>query len=156
LPAALTWVLLTSRFSKEAPLSAMGLIFLVVGVGLGVGCLLVASRTKRFLAHAREAQAEVIGLRQRLGDNHTRVYHPVLRYQTREGATHEVISSVGSHPPRHKEGDRIAILYNPERPEEVRIHTFFNVWLVALVLGGMGGLFVLVGGGLALLGGGGR
>jgi len=127
-------------------LSIIGPIFLVVGVGLLVGCFAAFNRTKRFLTTAREARAEVVGIQQRHGGNsQSRSYHPVLRYRTQEGATKEVVSAVGSNPPRYKEGDSIVILYDPARPDDMRIHSFGNVWIVPLILGGVGGIFIIVG-----------
>ncbi|MBN1203430.1 MAG: DUF3592 domain-containing protein [Myxococcaceae bacterium] len=127
----------------------MGLILAVVGIGLVVGSIVAASRTKRFLATAQEARAEVIGMHVSSGTQSSRAYFPVLRYRTQKGATHEVTSSVGSNPPRYKEGDSVVILYEPANPTNVRIHTFSNVWLVPMILGGIGGIFILVGGVLA-------
>lgn len=130
-------------------------IFLAVGGGLLVGCLFLAVRTKRFLASAEQARAEVVGLEQRGGtEPHERAYYPVLRYRTRQGATQEVVSSVGSNPPRYREGDSVTVLYNPAKPGEVRIHTFSQVWAAALVPGVLGAICLLVGAGVMLLRGG--
>ncbi len=134
-------------------MSAFGSIFLVAGVGLLVGCFFAATRTKRFLASAREAPAEVIALQQRLGNDREQAYYPVLRYRTQEGSTREVVSNVGSNPPRYKEGDSVVVLYDPSRPDSVRIHTFFNVWAFPLLLGGIGVLFLFVGGGITMFSG---
>lgn len=134
-------------------MSAFGLIFLVAGVGLLVGCFFAITRTQRFLANARGAQAEVIALQQRLGTGQERSYYPVLRYQTQEGSTQEVVSSVGSNPPRYKEGDSVDILYDPAEPDNVRIHTTFNVWAFPIILGGIGVIFLLVGGGITMFSG---
>jgi hypothetical protein len=79
------------------------------------------------------------------------VYFPVLRYRTQQGATKEVVSSVGSTPPRYKEGDSVVILYDPAKPEDVRIHSFLNVWIAPLVLGLLGVILTLVGAGLTFL-----
>jgi hypothetical protein len=132
--------------------SAIGPIFLIVGVGLLLGFFFVFSRTRRFLASAQEARAEVVGMQDRIGTDHrTRVYYPVLRYRTQQGATKEVVSSVGSTPPRYKEGDSVAVLYDPAKPEDVRIHSFLNVWVAPLVLGALGVILTLVGAGLTFL-----
>jgi hypothetical protein len=127
-------------------LAIIGPIFLVVGVGLLVGCFGAFTRTKRFLATAQEARAEVAGIEERHGGNsQSRSYHPVLRYRTQEGATKEIVSSVGSNPPRYKKGDSVVILYDPAKPDDMRIHSFANVWLVPLILGGVGVIFIGVG-----------
>jgi hypothetical protein len=127
-------------------LTIIGPIFLVVGVGLLAGCFGAYNRTKRFLATAREARAEVVGIDERHGgSSQSRAYHPVLRYRTQEGVTKEIVSSVGSNPPRYKKGDSVAILYDPARPDDMRIHSFGTVWLVPLILAGVGGIFIIVG-----------
>lgn len=131
-------------------MSIIGPIFLIVGVGLLLGFFFAFSRTRRFLASAQEARAEVIGVKESIGSSRDRVYYPVLRYRTQQGATKEVVSSVGSNPPRHKEGDSVVILYDPAQPGDVRIHSFFNVWVGPLVLGALGVILTLVGAGLTL------
>lgn len=133
-------------------MSAIGIILLLAGLGLSVGALVSRSRTQRFVRSALQTQAQVTGLEQRRGNQSTRMYHPVLRYKTQEGTEHEVVSAVGSNPAPYKPGDTVTVLYDPARPEEVRIHTFLQVWLFPLVLGGLGVTFFLVGGGLLLLG----
>lgn len=136
-------------------MTGIGLIFLVAGVGLVIGCFFAVSRTKRFLSTAREVRGQVVGIESRRGrgQHASRMHYPVLRYRTQEGTQHEVVSSVGSNPPRYKEGDSVTLLYDPQNPLDARIHTFLNVWLFPVVLGGVGGAFVLVGGVLALMGG---
>jgi hypothetical protein len=125
--------------------SFIGPIFLIVGVGLLLGFFFVFSRTRRFLASAQEARAEVIGIKESIGSSRDRVYYPVLRYRTQQGATKEVVSSVGSNPPRYKEGDSVVVLYDPAQPGDVRIHSFFNVWIGPLVLGLLGVIMTGVG-----------
>lgn len=131
-------------------MSVIGPIFLVVGVGLLLGFFFAFSRTRRFLASAQEARAEVIGMKQSTGSSRDRVYYPVLRYHTQQGTMKEVVSSVGSSPPRYKEGDSVVILYDPAQPGDVRIHSFFNVWVGPLVLGLLGVIMTGVGVGLTL------
>jgi Protein of unknown function (DUF3592) len=126
--------------------SGFGLIFLLVGVAGLVGGIFTLVRTRSFLASAREAQARVVGMKERIGTERQVAYYPVLRYQTHQGSVKEIVSSVGSNPPRYKEGDSVVILYDPAKPESARIHTFFNVWGVPLILGGMGFLFLIVSG----------
>ncbi|ADO67941.1 DUF3592 domain-containing protein [Stigmatella aurantiaca] len=122
----------------------MGFIFLAAGIAMGVICLVTLARTRRFLSQAHETQAEVVGNHSRR-HNRKNTYYPVLRYLTQEGAQHEVVSPVGSNPPRYREGDRVPLLYNPANPQDVRIHNFLNLWLLPLLFGFMGAAFLLVG-----------
>ncbi|MDC0711981.1 DUF3592 domain-containing protein [Stigmatella sp. ncwal1] len=123
----------------------MGFIFLAAGVAMGVICLVTLARTRRFLAQAHETQAEVVGNHSR-HRNRKSTYYPVLRYRTPEGTQHEVISPVGSNPPRYREGAQVPLLFNPANPQEVRINNFLNLWLLPLLFGLLGAAFLLVGG----------
>jgi hypothetical protein len=115
-------------------------------LGLLVGSFGAYTRTKRFLATAREARAEVVGMDERHGGNsQSRSYHPILRYRTQEGVTKELISPVGSNPPRYKKGDSVAVLYDPAKPDDMRIHSFGSVWIVPLILAFVGVIFIVVG-----------
>lgn len=127
-------------------LTIIGPIFLVVGLGLLVGSFGAYTRTKRFLATAREARAEVVGMDERHGGSgQSRSYHPILRYRTQEGVTKELVSPVGSNPPRYKKGDSVAVLYDPAKPDDMRIHSFGSVWIVPLILAFVGVIFIVVG-----------
>ncbi|WP_224368565.1 DUF3592 domain-containing protein [Hyalangium versicolor] len=126
-------------------MSALGFVFLVAGVGLVVGGFIAMGRTKRFLASAREAQAEVVAVQERKGSENQRVYYPVFRFRTESGATQEVVSSDGSNPARYKEGDRVAILYDPAAPANVRIQGVAQVWAIPIILGVAGVIMLLVG-----------
>ena len=133
-------------------MSAIGFILLLAGLGLSVGALVSRSRTQRFVQSSLQTQAQVTGLQQRRGNQNTLLYHPVLRFKTKAGTEHEVVSPVGSTPSPYKPGDTVTVLYDPARPEEIRIHTFLHLWLFPLVLGGLGLTFFVVGGFLVLLG----
>jgi hypothetical protein len=123
----------------------MAFIFLAAGVLMAVIGLVSLLRTRQFLSGARETSAQVVG-------NHLRSasrkpsYYPVLRFQTHEGTPHEVVSPVGSNPPRYREGDQVPLLYNPANPQQVRINTFLHLWMLPLLFAGMGVAFLLVGG----------
>lgn len=133
-------------------MSGTGIFLLLVGVGLGVGGLIAGTRTQKFVASAVKGQAQVSRLSSRRSGKGRPVYFPVLRFKTEAGTEHEVVSSVGSSPPSYTAGDTVPILYNPARPEEVRIHSFFYVWMLTIVLGGVAAVFLSVGGVLVVTG----
>lgn len=41
-------------------------------------------------------------------------------------------------------GDEVTVFYNPERPENARLDWFPALWLVPVLLGGIGGLFLIL------------
>lgn len=70
---------------------------------------------------------------------------PIAEYVTPDGETRTVTGGVSSNPRAGKAGDRVPVLINPENPEIVRLGTPLELWFAPGLLGGMGGVFVLIG-----------
>jgi len=71
---------------------------------------------------------------------------PVVRYQI-GGQTFEVTGSVASDPPSYSVGEKVTVLYRPDRFGDGRIHSFTELWLFPVAFGGMGTLIALFGAG---------
>jgi len=126
-------------------------VFTLVGIGLLVGAVFAYRGTTSFLATAQSATGEVIDLlRARSSDSTT--YKPMVRFVTASGQPVEFVSSVGANPPSYARGETVEVLYTPEAPQDARIKSFFSLWGVATVLGGVGCVFGAIGGGLWLAG----
>src|SRR4029450_8648476 len=97
----------------------IGGLILAGGLALGLGSL-------RHLLYAQRADGEVIQIR-REGD----MYAPVLRFRRTNGETQEV-KDLGTGAPDFAVGDRVAVLYMPEDPEDFRIETFERLACSAL------------------------
>jgi hypothetical protein len=126
-------------------------VFTLVGVAMLAGALLAYRHTSAFLADAARAEGIVVEvIHQRSSDSST--YKPVVQFTTADGRQVEFTSDVGSSPPAHARGDKVAVLYRPASPAQARIDGFLDLWLLPTILGGMGAVFALIGGGFFVAG----
>jgi hypothetical protein len=129
------------------------LVFLLTGVAsLGSGAY-YWKQTAAFLAKAIEGTGEVIVMRgedrhiqfpRQLGEVEE-TYRPIILFTTREGQQVRYDSIVASYPPRYSVGDKVRILYDPDRPELARINDFSDLWLRPVFLGGVGSILAVLG-----------
>jgi len=132
-------------------------VFKIVGsvfAGIGLVFILVSfwtyQNTQQFLAQSETAQGEVIHLV--LGSSRTDdsgsgsgVYYPVVRFATPEGEYIEFQSGIGSQPPAYRVGDRVTVRYRPDDPYRAKIDSFFQLWFLSVLFGGMGFMFGSIG-----------
>jgi hypothetical protein len=122
----------------------------------------VIFNTRDFRRRARRGWGQVIRLRMnqtggsRRERRNSAVYHPILRFTTVDGQTVEAESPVGGNPPPARPGERVAIMYDPGDPTQVRIDSpmgsgtllgavFMGVGLLLLVIGVRLGIPFLMG-----------
>jgi hypothetical protein len=119
-------------------------LFSLIGLGMLVGAFFWYKSTNAFLAEATKAEGSVIELRlSRSSDSTT--YAPVVNFVTRKGEEITFVSSVSSNPPSYRVGEKVDIFYLPANPYEAKINGFFSLWGGATIVGGLGGLFFLIG-----------
>lgn len=120
-----------------------GLIFFAVGGGLLAGAAFAWLHTRRFVAEAVRGFGEVVRLQERSDDSVT--YSPVIRFSGPGGRAVEFTESTSSNPPGYSVGDRVEILYRPDAPERARLASLWRRYLLAGILGTIGGVFSLLG-----------
>lgn len=126
----------TSRF----PAVAFGVFFMLPGLGMLAGLygvIVTGPDPDRML----KTEGEVIGVP---GGT------PRVVFVDNDGREHVVDGTVSSEPPSYEIGEKVGVLYDPARPDEAIIDSFLERYFVVLMLGGMGGLFTLIGGGTVL------
>jgi hypothetical protein len=107
-------------------------------------------RTRSFLLRSVEVDGEVVRLeRSKDRDRYGYTYAPVFAFTAADGKSYTVTSDAGSSPPGFAEGESVKVRYEPENPENARIHTLFQTWGAAL-MGAFGGVFCLIWGWLVL------
>ena len=116
-----------------------GVLMLIVGFGL-------AFKQFSFRQKALRADGLVIGNRAYDDSDNGRTYRPEVEYTGSDGLRHTFVSGVVSSPPSFKQGDRVKVLYSPDRPDDVAIDTFFQQWFGTLMSGSLGAVFTSVGG----------
>jgi hypothetical protein len=89
-----------------------------------------------------QAEGTVIGLAESRDEDGTS-YAPVIRFQTQGGREFEFKSNYYSNPPQYKIGQKVTIIYPPDRPGEAQVKGAGN--LLVLIFGLVGGFEILLG-----------
>ena len=143
-------------YAKQ-PLSPLGkvvccIVFSLVGLGLLIGGYFLSQNTRQFLAVSKHARGEVIDMVREESTHGTgskrrtsSTYFPEIRFTSEDGVTVEFRGSSGSNPPSYHRGQSIDVLYNPSSPNDARINGWFELWGPAVICGGMGAFFLLIG-----------
>lgn len=131
----------------------LGPIFAVIGFALLGAATWMFLRTRAFIEQAMTTVGVVVELVEetRSGrDGNETYFYPVVRFQPASGDEIQFRSNVGSNPAGYRQGEQVPVLYDPAQPAEARIRSFFQLWLLPLVLGFIGAVFAIVGTGLAI------
>jgi hypothetical protein len=120
-------------------------------LALGVGCLLLAGylswRTLSFSAGTGRATGEVVSYREIADGKDTR-YRPRIRFKTVTGEIVTVEGQFFTGTRRFAIGEKIPMLYRPEKPNEARVALFVDNWIgpcIATLVGlaGLAGGFLV-------------
>ena len=130
-------------------LSIIKYLFTGIGLAMLVGVFYINEDTRSFLSEATKTEGTVVHLILSYSNN-SRTYHPVVRFTDRNGKAIEFVSSTGSNPPGYSEGEKVEVLYLPAEPYKARLNSFFSLWGGSIIVGGLGGIFLLIGGGFFL------
>jgi uncharacterized protein DUF3592 len=125
---------------------ALGGIFLAVGLAMLSGAGYETLRNRHDIAVGTTAKGTVTDLFQGSDSDGGTVYYPRVRFVTQSGDTIEFTGSNGTSPPAFEVGETVSVLYDPTSPGNARIDTFFQLWLLPIILGVMGSISAAVGG----------
>jgi ABC-type transport system involved in multi-copper enzyme maturation permease subunit len=109
-------------------------------VGSAITLFVVKSviETLVFTRAANRTVGKVIRLATaRNSDNHL-MYLPVFEYQTNDGAVYQYTSTIASTPPAYEIGETVTLLYLRKNPQNAKIKSFSELWLVKIVLAVIG------------------
>lgn len=132
------------------------LVFGLVGLGMGVGEFFILKNLFEFRSQAQVVTGEVTGYASSRGSKGGTMYTPTVQYRIPapeggSGARFEISGNVRSSGRGYDIGEQVAVLYRPEAPEQGRIDSFVEQWLLptvfgffALVFGGIAGAFLVV------------
>lgn len=82
------------------------------------------------------------------GGSSSATYTPRIEFHDTAGVRHEFNGAVGSRPPIYATGDTVAVIYDPDAPDDAMIGDAFDRYFLPMMFGGMGLLFTLIGGGM--------
>jgi hypothetical protein len=141
--------------SGKAAASRLALpgIFLAAGLAMLSGAGHDALQTRHDIAVGTTADGEVTDLIVGSGSDGDTVYYPRVRFVTQSGDVIEFTGSSGTSPPALEVGEAVSVLYDPASLGNARINSFFQLWLLPIILGGMGSVFATIGGAGLIAGG---
>jgi hypothetical protein len=73
----------------------------------------------------------------RNSDGHT-LYLPVFEYRTNDGTRYQFTSTIASRPPSYKIGDTATILYLRRNPQNAKVKSFVELWLMNIIFAVIG------------------
>ncbi|MFE6161201.1 DUF3592 domain-containing protein [Streptomyces sp. NPDC056486] len=118
-----------------------------MGTLLMIGGLIAAGVSVSYLTDAERAPGTVVSLewrndthsgsrKQRANDGPTA--YPVVEFTSADGTPRTFRSSAGSNPPSYERGEQVEVLYLADSPDDARINGFTSLWLLPVILGGIG------------------
>ena len=120
-------------------LAPVGLLLLGVAAALAVSFA-------GFAKTAERAEGTVVDLVYRSG-----TAYPVVTYVSpSDGREYTFGASTGSWPPEYAVGERVTVVYDPDRPGKAHIDSWANRYLGPVICGGLGVVFTGIGGGLLI------
>lgn len=126
------------------PMTIIKYVFTGVGSGLLIAAFFFYQSTENFIQGALTADGVVTELIRSKSDNST-TYKPVVEFTTQNGTVVEITSSASSNPPMYTRGEAVEVFYHADSPQNGVINGFFSLWGLALIFGGIGSVFFLVG-----------
>ncbi|MFJ5674624.1 DUF3592 domain-containing protein [Streptomyces sp. NPDC093097] len=130
---------------------------IALGVLLSAVGLIAAGVSISYLTGAERARGTATGLEWsgggsigRRGSSSSPSAHPVVEFTTADGTSRTFRGSAGSSPPAYEVGERVEVLYRADSPGDARINGFIQMWVLPLVMGGLGLGFTGIGTAFAL------
>jgi hypothetical protein len=120
-------------------------VFLLVGAVELIVLYFIYRYRKRIKDNGHETTGTVVKLVKGTGGKTGTRYHPVFQYRTHMNETITQKSKMASNPPFYKEGAEVTIFYNPQKPQQFVIRDDKRFRLLYLIMGGVAGIFFLVG-----------
>lgn len=130
--------------TPKAGCLAAPVLLLLAGIFFVVG-LIIHQDTSQFLQRAARAEGEVIELRQTRDSDGDLLYRPVIAFVTQNGERVVTEAGSASNPPSHRVGDRVALYYDPASPDQIRLDSFSDLWLLPTIFIALSALFGLGG-----------
>jgi hypothetical protein len=113
-----------------------GSVFCVLSIGFAI-------YTLYFIQHASHADGTVIALTQRV-DDEDRSVTPTFAFKTPAGVSITTKSNTSSNP-GFSLGDEVPVLFDPTDPQNAKIATNGQLWLMPIIFGIISVLFTPIG-----------
>ncbi len=130
----------------------LGLSFRVIGLFFAAVGVIAAVNTVIFVSRAQAVRGTVIdyAVEQnsisflQSGESTGMLYYPVVEYPVPGGGSDRITARSGRPTPPYEPGEQLPVLVSASNPQRARIDTVLGVWGSAIILGGLGALFLLL------------
>jgi len=121
----------------------------LTGIGLLMGAFFSYRNTSLFVQEASRAEGTIVDMvtvdTVSARGYRSTVYYPTINFMDRGGEKIEFKSTIGTNPPSYSKGQKVEILYRPTDPQNAQINDFGSLWTGPIVLGSIGGGFLIIG-----------
>jgi hypothetical protein len=107
--------------------------------------LFVCLHTRSFLKSAATADGVVIENVYHHSSRGSGTYYPRVSFRTASGQDLILETGFGTRPPSYRAGERVQVFYDPGNPAHFSINSFWSLWFVPILFGGMGVVFSSIG-----------
>jgi hypothetical protein len=130
--------------SGDAWVTKVGILFAVIAVGLLTAAALTYISKSRFVDRAVRAEGTVVDVELKTSRSTdtsrlTTSRYPVVEFQARNEQRVRFTSS--SSMSGASVGDRVTVLYDPAKPRDASLSGVGQLWLLPMILGGIGIFF---------------
>jgi len=123
--------------------ATFGLVFAGIGLWFFAADLQLAAK-------GGMTSGTVVALHQHYDSDGDRMYRPEVVFTDKRGTRHRFRSQISSSLPAFSRGEQVQVLYDPAAPGDAAIDSFMQRHFLPAMFTGMGSLFALIGGGLAV------
>lgn len=123
----------------------IGLIFASIGAIAAVNTTVFVRRAETVLGTVIDYAVEQNSISfLQSAESTGMLYYPIVEYPASRGRTSRVTGRSGSPTRAYEPGEQIPVLVSTSNPERARINTVLGVWGTAIILGGLGAIFLLL------------
>ncbi|HYF65731.1 MAG TPA: DUF3592 domain-containing protein [Herpetosiphonaceae bacterium] len=122
----------------------MLIVFLLGGaLGLGIG-LWLAGQTCSLIRRGAHAQGRYVDTQWRGSGSGGEVsQYGQIEFQTAQGRIVRFSSRVGALGQRQNSGAPVPVLYDPANPDDAVVNSFVELWMPAIIFGGVGAAWMI-------------
>lgn len=121
----------------------LGFIFRILGFGGLATAGWITFNTFEFMDNSISVTGTVTSVEVIYGDDSVS-YKPTFRFLDEEGNKQRATSSWSSSSYNYDRGERVEILYDWRNPQRIRVNSWFSIWGIGMIPGGIGLVLLLV------------
>ena len=131
-----------ARYPYRLPVRAL----ITFGIAIFLSALFTAEPDVAFFIRADRVEGKFVGAITRKGGSHGGAfYHPMFSYAARDGSIRTFTAKGGSSSRPYADGAKVPVYVDPQHPEQARLNSVLDVWLLPIALAVAGALLTGIG-----------